>query len=252
MGRAATYQGLVGKTGGVAARMDTLSVLLIALNDFGARSVLDLGCGDGAIARQLAEKGLAVTGVDPSEDALARARIAAPDIDFICGRAEALPPDLPRTDAAIFVNTLHHVPSGSMADALLGAVGAVRDGGGVLVIEPMAQGSFFRAMHPVDDERAARAEAHQTIDRLISTERIALRALRRWNRENCFKDLDEFVGYLSRTSPKRAGTAARNEARLARAWRNNIRSQDGMAVLIQPMICWTLTAPGRPVKLNRL
>lgn len=252
MKQTALRQGNNGKGAEVGPAADTVTILLTVLGSLGARRVLDLGCGDGRIARELAEQGLTVTGIDPCASAVAQAQLTAPQVDFVCSGAEALPPDLIGFDAAFFVNALHHVPADRMADALLSAIAALQDGGSLLVIEPVAQGSFFRAMRPVEDESIIRAQAHRAIEALISSGKIVLHELRRWNRENRFKDLDDFVAYLARNSPERAALAARNESRLARAWRDNIRSHDGMAVLIQPMICWTLTAPGRPVKLGRL
>ena len=35
------------------------------VEEFGARSVIDLGCGTGLLARQLAARGVTVAGVDP-------------------------------------------------------------------------------------------------------------------------------------------------------------------------------------------
>lgn len=56
----------------------------------GAR-VLDLGCGTGISARQLAERGLSVVGLDPNGTMLARAREAAGGPRYIRGAAEHLP-----------------------------------------------------------------------------------------------------------------------------------------------------------------
>jgi SAM-dependent methyltransferase len=72
--------------------------------------VLDLGCGDGRISGLLADAGAEVTGVDPSQTALARARAAHPEIRF-------LPPDddgsIPLADGSfdvvVAVNVLEHV-----------------------------------------------------------------------------------------------------------------------------------------------
>jgi 2-polyprenyl-3-methyl-5-hydroxy-6-metoxy-1,4-benzoquinol methylase len=48
----------------------------------GTRRVLDLGCGNGALCAQLAAAGLKVVGCDPSEDGIAQARGAYPQLSF--------------------------------------------------------------------------------------------------------------------------------------------------------------------------
>ena len=48
----------------------------------GARSVLDLGCGNGSVTALLAAKGYAVQGCDASASGLAIARKAAPGVNF--------------------------------------------------------------------------------------------------------------------------------------------------------------------------
>ncbi|MBV8600556.1 MAG: class I SAM-dependent methyltransferase, partial [Candidatus Eremiobacteraeota bacterium] len=53
--------------------------------------VLDVGCGTAIASAPFAAKGYEVTGVDPSEAMLARARIRVPSGRFVQGRAEALP-----------------------------------------------------------------------------------------------------------------------------------------------------------------
>lgn len=228
--------------------VNTLSVLASAFADNRARRILDLGCGDGAMAEALQAQGFKVTGVDPSADALSRARQRLPDADFHCALAEKLPADIGCFDAAYFVNSLHHVAPDQMQAALLAAVSVIRPCGIVVVIEPLAQGSFFRAMRPIEDETVIRAQATAAIETLISSGQVVLRDMRRWNRENHFTGLDDFVSYLARVLPERAGIARRNKAALTRAWRDNIRSVDGMAALVQPMLCWMMSAPEGPLR----
>ena len=50
-------------------------------------SVLDLGCGNGALTKVLQDKGYLVKGLDASEELLAVARKNYPDIEFIQGNA---------------------------------------------------------------------------------------------------------------------------------------------------------------------
>jgi len=51
----------------------------------GVRSVLDAGCGTGRVGRELARRGLDVTGVDIDEEMLDTARRKAPDVDWRLG-----------------------------------------------------------------------------------------------------------------------------------------------------------------------
>jgi len=52
------------------------------LGSTGAKSVLDIGCGNGALCGELAMNGYAVTGYDPSETGIALARQRYPKIPF--------------------------------------------------------------------------------------------------------------------------------------------------------------------------
>jgi len=67
---------------------------LAVADEVGARTVLDLGCGTGVLARRFAERGLTVTAVDPAAAslALARTRPNADRVRWILGDARALPP----------------------------------------------------------------------------------------------------------------------------------------------------------------
>jgi SAM-dependent methyltransferase len=62
--------------------------------EFGAGSVLDLGCGTGTFACLLAGRGLDITGVDPAAASLdvARAKPGADEVRWIHGDATSVPP----------------------------------------------------------------------------------------------------------------------------------------------------------------
>ena len=64
------------------------------VDEFGAHSVLDIGCGTGTFACLLARRGLTVTAVDPAEASLtvARAKPGAERVRWLHGDATDLPP----------------------------------------------------------------------------------------------------------------------------------------------------------------
>jgi SAM-dependent methyltransferase len=105
--------------------------------------VLDLGCGDGRITALLAREGAEVTGVDPSEVALERARAANPGLDF---RAPAPDGSLPFADGSfdvvVCVNVLEHVAD---TQRLMSEARRVLRPGGRLAIAVPDNGRLQRA-----------------------------------------------------------------------------------------------------------
>jgi SAM-dependent methyltransferase len=71
-----------------------LEAYVAIVEEVGARSVLDVGCGTGTFALLLAERGLEVIGVDPAAASLAvaRAKQGARNVRWLHGDAQELPP----------------------------------------------------------------------------------------------------------------------------------------------------------------
>lgn len=72
--------------------------------------VLDVGCGNGGLARLLCkEPGIAYTGIDISETALATARTVVPNAHFIAADAEHPPPGIGTFDVLVFNEVLYYM-----------------------------------------------------------------------------------------------------------------------------------------------
>lgn len=109
------------------------------------KTILDIGCGDGALTRLFAREGAQATGIDINETQLARARAAepVPGATYEVGRGEALAVPDASVDAVVYMNSLHHVPQEKIAAALDEAARVLKPGGILLAIEPLPEGAHF-------------------------------------------------------------------------------------------------------------
>jgi ubiquinone/menaquinone biosynthesis C-methylase UbiE len=130
------------------------------------RDVLDVGCGEGYVARRLAEAGARVVALDPLPGAIEVARATAPEgpsLRYVEGSAEALPFADQSFDAVIFFNSLHHVALHAMELALDQAARVLRPGGVLYVQEPLAQGAAFELLRQIEDETGVRSAALEAL-----------------------------------------------------------------------------------------
>jgi len=112
----ASHRGYVYSTGSrLSSRManSRLTEAVIALADFRARRVLDIGCGDGTFTVELLQRSGAsrVVGVDPAKEAveLAREKGAGLPLEFSVGNAYHLPFQPDSFDIACLRGVLHHM-----------------------------------------------------------------------------------------------------------------------------------------------
>lgn len=224
---------------------DTRARIVAILQEIGARDVLDIGCGSGALAKSLLRDGLRVTGIDPSAEAIAAATARVPDATFVTAGAEALPFAPASFDAAIFLNSLHHVPEPTMLDALQEALRVLRPGGEVIVIEPLATGSFFEVMRPVEDETTIREAAQRAIDALLTQGLATGPAPVVYERATPMPDLDAFIDYLVAVDPARRTLAEALRPRLAGLFAANVVNGPDGQQLVQPLKIWRLRAKPR-------
>lgn len=139
-----------------------LSVLERLVGPSGKR-VLDIGCGGGALARELVRRGAGVVGVEISERQLAPALALGGGARYLVGRAERLPLADASFDIVVFMRTLHHVPPPELAEALREARRVLCPGGTVYVAEPLAEGDYFALTSLVEDEFEVRRAAQKAL-----------------------------------------------------------------------------------------
>lgn len=221
---------------------DTRARIVASLQEIGARDVLDIGCGSGALAKSLARDEFQMTGIDPNAAAIAKAVARVPGATFLTAGAEALPFAAATFDAAIFLNSLHHVPVPAMQAALQEALRVLRPGGEVIVVEPLAMGSFFEVMRPVEDETDIREAAQSAIDRLLAQALATGPAPVIYERATPMADLEAFIDYLAAVDPARRALAETLRPELASRFAANVvTGPDGQA-LVQPLKIWRLRA----------
>ncbi len=121
-------------------------LMLELIGDVVGKRVLEVGCGDGALAVELAKRGAEVTGVDASERMIEAARERAREVGvplaLHLGPAEALPFEGEQFDVVVAQTILCFVADGSPA---FGEIARVLKPGGRLVIGELGRWSTWAA-----------------------------------------------------------------------------------------------------------
>jgi ubiquinone/menaquinone biosynthesis C-methylase UbiE len=165
--------------------------------------LLDIGSGDGGLAKMAVEAGAIVVGIDPNPEAVLKSKIQAPGTRFDIGTAEKLPYGDASFDIVVIVNTLHHVPVPAMELALLEAARVLDARGFLVVIEPSTNGSFFEALQLVEDETDVRMAAQLALKNVVSSGELReLRSISYVRRET-FDNAERFLERIIAVDPTR-------------------------------------------------
>jgi SAM-dependent methyltransferase len=211
------------------------------------KDVVDIGCGAGALVRELAARGARMIAVEISEQQLApaRARDAGAGARYLVGRAQALPLGDGSVDVAVFMRTLHHVWPGDLIRALAEARRVLRPGGMVYVAEPLAEGDYFALTRLVEDEAEVRAAAQTALAEAAEA------GLKRtttvdYDVRLVLAGLDAFRARTVSVDPGRAPVFAARQSELAAAFAQlgEAGGRDGERCFTQPMRADVLTPTG--------
>jgi ubiquinone/menaquinone biosynthesis C-methylase UbiE len=136
-----------------------VDAILAALGPIRGLELVDVGCGEGQNARELAGAGARVHGFDPFIGGTDLTAHGAGSVRLVQASADALPVDDRSADVVLFIFSLHHVPQPQLADALAEARRVLKPSGRLLVAEPLARGPSHYVSAPFHDETAVRAAA---------------------------------------------------------------------------------------------
>lgn len=124
------------------------------------KEILEIGCGSGRISSILSAQANLLTAIDPDEKAILQAAEDFPEIDFRIGSGESLNFEDNSFDIVIFTLSLHHQNSES---ALIEASRILKNGGQILVIEPVAEGEIEQIFSFLVNEDKEKAIAQKSI-----------------------------------------------------------------------------------------
>ena len=169
------------------------------------RDVLDVGCGDGTLVRWLCGHGARAKGADCGAEMLRRALEADPDHTdrYVDAPGQALPFGDSSFDVVVFSNSLHHIPTDDMAQALEEAGRVLRPRGTLYVAEPEIEGPEDSMGYPVIDEAAVRTKAQQVLDNLDPNRFDSLRRFT-YTSEALYQSFDQWCDRVVGIDPDRA------------------------------------------------
>jgi len=198
------------------------------------KTLLDVGCGSGALVRLLAREGGQPVGLDPQWAQVERARAAGPE-RYVVGWGQHLPFADASFDVVLFFNALHHVPVAVMGGALDEARRVLKPEGLLCVVEPVAAGTHFQLLQPVEDETDVRAAAEAELGRLEAAGRLRRRAQERYAVASRYRVFDEWRDTVLAVDPERRHALERLRPQLEQRFQElGELEEDGRRLFRQP------------------
>ena len=179
-------------SGGDLGAVSHLDALLETVGSVAGLRIVDIGCGEGQLARALAKLGAQVTGYDPFIAPTELIAHGDGSYRLVRATADAIPAPDHQADLVLFVFSLHHVPAAKLEAALAEARRLLRPSGRLYVAEPLAQGPHQYVMELFHDETQVRKAAAEALARFARPHFATARTLTYFDRRE-FADFDSFA-----------------------------------------------------------
>ena len=174
---------------------------LLALD---GKHILELGCGNAAITRDIATAGPGRTITALEVDRIAHDQnlqiTDLPNVKFGLGGAEAIPLENASVDVVFMFKSLHHVPVALMDQSLREIQRVLKPGGIAYISEPIYAGDFNEILRQFHDEREVREAAFDALKRAVDTGLFELVEEVFFNAPMDFEDFDDFENRVIRVT----------------------------------------------------
>lgn len=136
--------------------------------DVQGKFLVEAGCGNMHLSRELAARGASVLAIDPDPVQAEKNRHAdtIANVGFVETGAEAIPVESHSVDGVLFPYSLHHVPARLYPDVFRELLRVLRPTGFIYAMEPVAEGDLNEVMRLFHDEQAVRADARHALQTL--------------------------------------------------------------------------------------
>jgi ubiquinone/menaquinone biosynthesis C-methylase UbiE len=214
----------------------TLVQALEGIIEPAGKTIIDVGCGDGALVRHLVQAGARATGIEVSEGQLERALAQAGEGEtYKVASGEALPFADASAEAILYMKSFHHLPIEAMPVALIEAARVLVPGGKLVAIEPLPEGNFFELTRLVEDETEVRAAAYAT----LKSPPPALIPEREFFYDSAVRvpNAERVLQMMASVEPARRERVAKAEAEIRRRFEALVQEDAEGPYFIAPMRC---------------
>ncbi|MBX2880483.1 MAG: class I SAM-dependent methyltransferase [Granulosicoccus sp.] len=182
---------------GLTTHLDVIDRCLEPSGQF----IVDAGCGNMWLSRELAARGAAVLAIDPDPIQAEKNRQAETiaNVGFTETGAQSIPVENGSVDGVVFPYSLHHVPKSLQSQVFVEMQRILKPHGYLLIIEPVASGTLNDIVKLFHDEYQVRKDAQYAIDSMAVPLFSTVQTIE-YQVPRSYKSWDDFVNsYISKS-----------------------------------------------------